>query len=67
MKTAKPTQNYPLEPLLTFKEVCEILRISKNQFYRLKEIPKFKVGGEWRVRPSALQQYISEQEGGVLR
>lgn len=53
----------PLEELMTVKEVCRIFKISKSQFYRLKEIPRLKIGGSWRVRPSDLQRFLSEQEG----
>lgn len=53
----------PLEELMTVKEVCAVLKISRTKFYRLKELPRFRVGGSWRVRPSDLQRYLSEQEG----
>lgn len=61
------TELLPLEKLLTRHEVCEMLQISQSLFYRLKELPKFKVGGTWRVRPSDLRRYLSEQREGVLR
>ena len=47
---------------MTVNEVRAILRVSKSQFYRLKELPRFKIGGEWRVRPSDLQKYLLGKE-----
>ena len=46
-----------LEPLrvLTIKETAVILRMSQRTVQRLiqrKELPSFKVGGQWRLRES---------------
>jgi len=59
-----PTKNEP-EPLslLTLKEAAELLRLSGRTVHRMlkrKELPAFKVGGQWRVRESHLAQWMQD-------
>jgi excisionase family DNA binding protein len=47
--------------LLTIKEAAEVLRLSTRTVHRLvksKELPSFKVGGQWRLRESELQKWL---------
>lgn len=56
-----------LEDLLTRDEVCNVLKISQAKFYRLitsGRLPAVKIGSTWRVRPSALRNWIDEQSSG---
>ena len=55
-------KEYP--DILTLKQCREILQIGKNLMLFLihnEEIPAFRVGKQWRVRNSDLQQFIEEQ------
>jgi excisionase family DNA binding protein len=50
--------------LLTFPEVAKILRVSLATLKRLQrqgKLPALKVGGQWRVEPQALEQYLETQ------
>lgn len=54
------------EKLLTPKEVCQILKISRRTLYRLiksRRIPGFKVGHEWRFRYGEVDKYL---EGKIV-
>lgn len=57
-----PTENEPNPlSLLTLKEAAELLRLSGRTVHRMvkrKELPAFKVGGQWRVNESHLTQWI---------
>ena len=47
--------------LLTIKEAAEALRLSTRTVHRMvgrKELPAFKVGGQWRLRESELQKWL---------
>jgi excisionase family DNA binding protein len=47
--------------LLTLKEAAEVLRVSTRTVHRMvggKELPAFKVGGQWRLRESELQKWL---------
>ena len=47
--------------LLTLKEAAEALRLSTRTVQRMvksKELPSFKVGGQWRLRESELQKWL---------
>ena len=50
--------------LLTIKEAAEALRLSTRTVHRMiksKELPSFKVGGQWRLRESELQKWLEGQ------
>lgn len=47
--------------LMTVKEVCQILKVSRRTLYRLLDqgrIPGFKVGHEWRFRYGEVDKYL---------
>ncbi len=53
------------KPLLTPQDVCKRLHISQRTFYRLlarSELKALKVGNVWRMRESALEDYLQERE-----
>ena len=54
-------QGYP--EILTLKQCQEILQIGKNLMLFMvhnEEIPAFRVGKQWRIRKSDLNQFIEE-------
>ena len=53
------------DAILEAEEVAEMLRVHPRTIMRLAsqgKIPGFKVGGQWRFRREAIDQYIREQE-----
>jgi excisionase family DNA binding protein len=62
--------------MMTLREVAEYLRCSATKAYQLvqqREIPSFKVGGEWRFWRSDLEQWMirdrqqnAEDAGGLV-
>ena len=47
--------------ILTIKQCQEILQVGKNLMLHLvhnEEIPAFRVGKQWRIKRSDLEQYI---------
>ena len=51
--------------LLTLAEAASILKISKRTLHRMiqqKQIPSFKVGGQWRILESRFQEWVQEEE-----
>lgn len=51
--------------LLTLEETAEILQISKRTLLRMiqkKEVPAFKVGGQWRIRESQFRKWVEDKE-----
>ena len=58
-----PTENDINQPLrcLTLKEAAAMLQISQRTAQRMidrKELPAFKVGGQWRVNESHLTKWV---------
>lgn len=52
------------EEILTLKEVAEYLKLAEKTAYRLAaegKIPGFKVGGSWRFRKDAIENWIDQQ------
>ncbi len=50
-----------MNEVLTVKEVCSYLRLSLTSVYRLlrtNKIPCQKVGGQWRILKSQLEDYL---------
>ena len=48
--------------ILTFEDVCELLKIKKTYCYKLftdNTIKAFKIGREWRTMKSDLQEYLT--------
>ena len=55
--------------LLTLEAAAEILRVSKRTLIRMiqkKEVPAFKVGGQWRIRESQFRKWVENKENGGL-
>ena len=51
--------------LLTLAEAATILKISKRTLHRMiqhRQIPAFKVGGQWRMLESLFQEWVQEEE-----
>ena len=51
--------------LLTLPEAAELLQVSTRTLQRMirrKDLPAFKVGGQWRVRESQLARWIEGRE-----
>jgi excisionase family DNA binding protein len=51
--------------LLTLAEAAIILKISKRTLHRMiqhRQIPAFKVGGQWRILESRFQEWVQEEE-----
>lgn len=54
--------------LLTLEAAAEILQISKRTLLRMiqkKEVPAFKVGGQWRIRESQFRRWVEHKENEV--
>jgi excisionase family DNA binding protein len=54
--------------LLTLAEAATILKISKRTLHRMiqhRQIPAFKVGGQWRILESRFQEWVQEEENIV--
>ena len=52
------------EDIMTLKEVAEYLKLAEKTAYRLAadgKIPGFKVGGSWRFRKTAIEEWIDQQ------
>ena len=53
--------------LLTLEAAAEILQVSKRTLIRMiqkKEVPAFKVGGQWRIRESQFRKWVENKENG---
>ena len=56
--------------VLTIKETAVILRMSQRTVQRLiqrKELPSFKVGGQWRLRESEVAKWLEALQLEVLQ
>jgi len=50
--------------LLTPSEAASLLKVSKRTLQRMiqaKQIPAFKVGGQWRISESRLEEWVHEE------
>lgn len=59
------TNNHEELRLLTLGEAASILQVSKRTLLRMiqeKEVPAFKVGGQWRVRESQFRKWVENKE-----
>ena len=65
----KHREDKPMEEkILTIEEVQAILRIGKNQAYKLvteKKIRAFRTGRCWKITESALKEYIAKSEESI--
>jgi excisionase family DNA binding protein len=54
--------------LLTLAEAASILKISKRTLHRMiqqRQIPAFKVGGQWRIMESRFQKWVESEEHSI--
>ncbi len=54
--------------LLTLTEAAAILQVSKRTLLRMiqqREMPAFKVGGQWRIRESQFRKWVEHKENLV--
>ena len=54
--------------LLTLAEAAIILKISKRTLHRMiqhRQIPAFKVGGQWRILESRFQEWVQVEENSA--
>ena len=60
---------YVGESLLTVAEVAATMRVSKMTVYRLikaRQLPALKVGKNYRIRESDIDQYLSDRSVGRI-
>ena len=53
------------DAILTLKEVAELLKVAEKTVYTMsqnKELPAFKVRGQWRFRRDDIDRWIDEQQ-----
>jgi len=51
--------------LLTLREAAAILQVSKRTLLRMiqqREVPAFKIGGQWRIRERQFRRWVAEKE-----
>jgi excisionase family DNA binding protein len=49
------------EELLTLQQVAKYLNVDRFTVYRLlaqKQLPAFKVGGQWRFKPKMIESWL---------
>jgi excisionase family DNA binding protein len=54
----------PNDEILTLKEVTDLLKVAQKTVYTMaqnKEIPAFKVRGQWRFRREDIDRWIDQQ------
>ncbi len=54
------------DEILTLREVASLLKVAKKTVYTMaqkKELPAFKVRGQWRFRREDLDRWIDQQQG----
>jgi excisionase family DNA binding protein len=52
------------DEILTLKEVAQLLKVAEKTVYvmaQTKELPAFKVRGQWRFRREAIDRWIDQQ------
>jgi len=55
--------------LLTLAEAAAILQVSKRTLLRMiqqRQVPAFKIGGQWRMRASQFRKWVESKEHEVL-
>jgi putative molybdopterin biosynthesis protein len=56
-------------PLLTVKEVCQELQLSRNTVYALirsGELQSYRLRGQYRVSTTQLMNYLNDQKENAL-
>ena len=62
------TRDHGQLSFLTLTEAAAILQVSKRTLLRMiqqKEMPAFKVGGQWRIRESQFRKWVERKENVV--
>ena len=65
MNPAKQPTHHQVQPLLSIKEVADILGVSRQTVYTyiyLEHLPSITVAGIRRIRPESLARWLSERE-----
>ena len=55
--------------LLTLSEAARLLQVSTRTLQRMirqRQLPAFKVGGQWRMRESQLSEWLEQKERSAL-
>lgn len=55
--------------LLTLSEAARLLQVSTRTLHRMirsGDLPALKVGGQWRVRETQLQQWVEHREASAV-
>jgi excisionase family DNA binding protein len=55
--------------LLTLSEAARLLQVSTRTLHRMirsGDLPALKVGGQWRVRETQLQQWVEHRETSAV-
>lgn len=50
--------------LITLAEAASLLQVSKRTLLRMiqkKEVPAFKVGGQWRIRETQFKEWVENK------
>ena len=56
----------PSDEIMTLKEVAHLLKVADKTVYimaRKRELPAFKVGGQWRFRREDIDLWIDQKQG----
>ena len=65
----KPAHNEEPIKVMTMREVCAYLRLSRTTIYKLlkrNQIPAFQVGSYWRFNVEHIERWCSQQENPTL-
>jgi excisionase family DNA binding protein len=55
--------------LITLSEAATLLQVSTRTLQRMirqRQLPAFKVGGQWRMRESQLSEWLEQKERSAL-
>jgi excisionase family DNA binding protein len=55
--------------LLTLSEAAQLLQVSTRTLHRMirsGNLPALKVGGQWRVRETQLEQWVEQRESSAI-
>jgi excisionase family DNA binding protein len=67
MKKQVPEKPSLPTPVMTVKELSDYLRVHPSTIYRLlkrRQIPAFRIDGDWRFHLAAIEKWRSEMEIG---
>jgi excisionase family DNA binding protein len=60
---------FPNIRLLTLSEAAQLLQVSTRTLHRMirsGDLPALKVGGQWRMRETQLQQWVEHRETSAV-